>query len=484
MKFAYKLTLLICLFVCAFLFFSLYAYLTIEEVKIDGPLYKRIIQGKDLIADILPPPQYILESYLVVLQMIDEKDPANLKALIDRGAELEREYMERHSFWDKALEDGPIRSNMVQTSYAPAKSFFEIRDFQLIPAIQRGDSLAATAIVKKDLRALYEQHRKSIDQLVEMSKKRNRADEVASASLLVKRIMHLFLIGFCVLLAAVVVSFFISVSITKPIKRCIIFANDIAKGKIGRRLHLCRTDELGALAYSLDSMAGSLELREKQLQSEISLRRTLEKQLIEISEKERQAIGKDLHDGLAQQLTGILFFVANLQQDLEKIAPSEAEQISRIAKHLERSIGFTREIVQCLAPISLEKEGLSFALGVLAQELHELYKIKCKFFEEGDVLIEDSLVRINLFRIAQEAANNAAKHSRGSEIEIHLRNSGGELTLSVIDNGIGFDTTRLQDETQGLGLRFMKIRAEMTGFNLFFSSSKNGTRVDCHFKNA
>src|SRR5688572_13885447 len=118
-----------------FIAFAAMSYDTMNTVKVDGPLYKKVIRGKDAIADVLPPPEYIIETYLTVLQMLDDPDPATLNALIERGKRLRREYDERHAFWVKDLPEGELRQAMLVQSYEPAIEFFEIRDKQFIPAL-------------------------------------------------------------------------------------------------------------------------------------------------------------------------------------------------------------------------------------------------------------------------------------------------------------------------------------------------------------
>jgi methyl-accepting chemotaxis protein len=118
-------------------FFAVVSLNTLDTVKVNGPLYKQIVDSKDLIADILPPPEYLIESYLVVLQMLEEQDEGKLNALVQKSAKLREEYETRHQFWDKTLGPGPLRDTMIVRSYEPAKQFLDLRDREFIPAIQK-----------------------------------------------------------------------------------------------------------------------------------------------------------------------------------------------------------------------------------------------------------------------------------------------------------------------------------------------------------
>ena len=109
--------------------------LMLANVSVNGPLYQRITQGKDLVADILPPPEYVIESYLLVFQMVEEEDPATAKQLAERFAELEREYQVGHDHWVRELEEGPLKEALVVQSYQPATEFYRAVKEQIIPKL-------------------------------------------------------------------------------------------------------------------------------------------------------------------------------------------------------------------------------------------------------------------------------------------------------------------------------------------------------------
>ena len=126
-----KMALLLGVFILAFAAFAVVSVRMINTVKVNGPVYKRIIQGKDLIADVLPPPEYIIESYLLVLQMENTSDPTTLAQLIDRGKGLRTDFDTRHQFWIEDLDPGTLKDTMVVQAYRPALEFFQVRDDQL-----------------------------------------------------------------------------------------------------------------------------------------------------------------------------------------------------------------------------------------------------------------------------------------------------------------------------------------------------------------
>src|SRR5436189_32425 len=139
LKIRKKLWLLTGIFCVGSLAFGLFSYGTLNLVKVNGPIYQTIADGKDLISDILPPPEYIIESYLVVLQMTEGTDSARLAKLVERCRSLRSDYESRHAFWLKELPEGRMKETLTAKSYQPAMRFFDIRDTQFIPALLRGD---------------------------------------------------------------------------------------------------------------------------------------------------------------------------------------------------------------------------------------------------------------------------------------------------------------------------------------------------------
>jgi len=159
------------------------AFSVIGRVKVTGPIYQQIVQGKDLVADILPPPEYIIESYLVVLQAERESDKAKLPQYLDRFKKLKGEYDERHAFWIKELAEGEAKQLLVESSFKPAVSFYESALNEFFPALQAGDApKAAQSVVK--LTGFYEAHRAQIDKLVELTNAKELQIEKETAGLL------------------------------------------------------------------------------------------------------------------------------------------------------------------------------------------------------------------------------------------------------------------------------------------------------------
>jgi methyl-accepting chemotaxis protein len=155
-----------------------------ERIKVNGPIYQDIVRGKDLIADILPPPEYILESYLVVLQASREKDPAKSSQYLERLKKLRGEYDDRHAYWVKDLPEGKIKSLLLEQSYSPAVTFYDAAEKSYFPALSSGNHEQADRVLLDVLAPSYEAHRKVIDEIVTLTTAQNSSIEQNASSVL------------------------------------------------------------------------------------------------------------------------------------------------------------------------------------------------------------------------------------------------------------------------------------------------------------
>jgi methyl-accepting chemotaxis protein len=160
---------------------------TIDAVKIRGDAYNRIYQANILLADVLPPPEYIVESYLVVSQLTYTTDPAQVTALTTQLAALEKVYEERHRYWVENPVSAEFEGPLLRDSYAAATEFYEIVEKDLMPAVDRGDLAAARAVAGGSLADAYAEHRAAIDTVVEMATAYNARAEADASSLLSSR---------------------------------------------------------------------------------------------------------------------------------------------------------------------------------------------------------------------------------------------------------------------------------------------------------
>ena len=176
-------------------------YYAFEEVKINGPKYKEIIRDKDLIADLLPPPEYIIESYLVVLQLTEVTNQSEKLELLENCSRLRLSYEERHKVWASTLlEKDELQINLIKNSYDPAIKFYQILNDEFIPLIKDNRKEDAKIIANGKMKSLYLEHRNAIDIVVSLAKERNKEHEESAAKFISKQIFFLSILGLSTIL--------------------------------------------------------------------------------------------------------------------------------------------------------------------------------------------------------------------------------------------------------------------------------------------
>jgi PAS domain S-box-containing protein len=194
----------------------------------------------------------------------------------------------------------------------------------------------------------------------------------------------------------------------------------------------------------------------------ITERRRLEREILDVSSRERQTIGRDLHDGLGQELTGVALMLRGLATRIQKECPDSVGQVNEIVALVNQSIDTARALARGLLPVNKERGGLSSALQALTDRSRDLYGFAAHFQAEvsEDVPLNEATAS-HLFRIAQEALTNTARHAHATAVAIDLTVTKSRFSLLVTDDGVGVsDAAR---SGSGMGLKIMKYRAGMIG---------------------
>lgn len=257
-----QILILIGVQVSLFVGFAYSAWTTIETVRVKSPLYDSIVEGKDLIADVLPPPAYVIESYLVVLQLTEESDPERIAELADRGRVLRREYDASHERWERALPTGPLRTAMIDDSYRAALAFYETRDGEFMRAVRANDRVQALAIARGALHQHYEQHRAAINEVVRLTTIRNEMQEATATNALHSgrtTLVTLALVGLAIALGLGFYAGGVAHRLVDRVRSATATAERVAAGDLTVRVDIEGNDESGALLTALRGMAESLE---------------------------------------------------------------------------------------------------------------------------------------------------------------------------------------------------------------------------------
>jgi PAS domain S-box-containing protein len=209
---------------------------------------------------------------------------------------------------------------------------------------------------------------------------------------------------------------------------------------------------------------------------DISERKQLEQEIIEISDREKRRIGQDLHDSLGQLLTGIGFKSKSLENKTAARGIPEAQTAKQIADLVTQAISQARGLARGLQPVEPKPLGLMNALTELCGSMKDLFRVSCIFKADQPIEVNDASTATHLYRIAQEACHNAIKHGRASHVFIELsRADGGGLVLVVRDDGVGFPDS--SGVSKGMGLHTMRYRATMIGGAITIAPNESGGTV-------
>ncbi len=211
---------------------------------------------------------------------------------------------------------------------------------------------------------------------------------------------------------------------------------------------------------------------------DVTEEKRLRNEVVTASEQERQRVGQDLHDSLGQDLTGLGYLAETLAGRLAAEGSSLSDQARQIADLLQKACGEVRTVARGLCPVEVREDGLVDAIRDLAERTREIYGIACHLDCPGPVPVDNIAVATDLYRIAQEAVNNAVRHGDPERVTIRLSAGDGTIALAVQDDGVGLPEER--DPEAGMGLRVMRYRAHRIGGVLEADRRpEGGTMVSC-----
>ena len=251
---------------------------------------------------------------------------------------------------------------------------------------------------------------------------------------------------------------------------------DFDEGRANSLVVIPGGDEVHELSLAFVGLGTRLAAREAE-------RVRLERVILDTSEREQRRIGEDLHDSLGQQLTAASLATNGLITALGSAAPALVPQAESLSRQLRATIAEVRVLSHGLAPVPLADDGLMHALHELAEVTTRSSDIRCVFDCPQPVQVADGVLSNHLYRIAQEAVNNALKHATAKEIRLGLERRNGTLMIEVEDDGEGLPEASAGGG--GIGLRVMRHRAKLIGGKFEIGSPPaGGTRIACSIPSA
>ncbi|PJI06772.1 MULTISPECIES: methyl-accepting chemotaxis protein [Clostridium] len=328
LKVKYKLFLLIIIFILGFLMLGGFSSKVINDIKINGDMYNEIIMGKDLVSDILPPPEYIVESHLTTLQLLNENNKNKIDEEIKYEKNLEKDYNTRHQVWVKSLPKSTMRKIMVEDSYKYAKEYFETFNNEFVPDVESGNKQNAENILNSKLEPLYTKHRNEINKVVKLANDQNSSIEQNAKSKIKFDLSMLVLIIIFVVIFVIILCFLIMRNITRPLIFLKEHIQKISDGNFSSDIPekwLTSTDELGDIMHAVMHMQNSIKNILKSI--------TMETQNVNNS----IIVSNDNIVELAGELEETSAAVEELSAGIEETA-SGAEEINAIADEIESSV--------------------------------------------------------------------------------------------------------------------------------------------------
>ena len=208
---------------------------------------------------------------------------------------------------------------------------------------------------------------------------------------------------------------------------------------------------------------------------DVTEKRTLERAILNIGERERLKIGQDLHDDLAPHLIGIEVMSELLKKKLQENSVPSTSEVEKIRSLIEQAIQKTRRLSRGLCPVFLADHGLESLLQEMASNFTEVHGISCTFNYQRSILIDDISICTHIYYIVHEAIYNALRHGKADRINIELLYENNMVTVTTEDNGSGM---KIHENPHGMGLKIMNFRANMIGADLKIMSTKGrGTKV-------
>jgi methyl-accepting chemotaxis protein len=293
----------------AVIFASNYA---LSQLKVGGPVYTKIMLGNDLIADILPPPEYVIEAYLEATLAL--QDPASLAVRRDRLMQLKKDYDERRDFWSKSELGPELKTKLIDKSHGAVERFWAAVEQSFLPALAKADTVAV-AKSYSEITAAYAAHRAVIDEIVKQASSDNAATEAgATAQVRLFTLVVWSISGFVFIIIVAGIAG-VAKGIIEPIIKMTGIMQRLAGGELESEIpSLGRKDEIGAMAKALQVFKDNAQ--------RVRVMETEKAQLAKKAEADRNAAMRNVADGFERAVGNIIKTVATASSDIEAAAGS------------------------------------------------------------------------------------------------------------------------------------------------------------------
>lgn len=375
---------------------------TLNRTKVGGPLYNEVILGKDLLADVLPPPLFIIEAYLTVHEIEDETDPARIRVGVESLRKLIAGFKGRIAHWDGALTAGELKESLLKDSGTHASEFLDICEVRFVPLMLDGKFEEARAVVHGDLDRLYSAHRASIDRTVELATAFSAEQEASARGTVDRGLRLLIMLGASVAIVIASITWLVSRGINRAL-RAIRTVTEV-EGDLTRRVNLSTSDELGQFAQWLNRFLSTLHDMISRVVSTANQ--------VGRSTQEIEAAGRSMAAAIAeqaQQTTQTSTAVEEMSASIVEVARKAADSATAASRARDAS-GEGATVVRAVI------DGIQGIARVVSESSTAIDGLGKRGEQIGSIIetIEDIADQTNLLALnaAIEAAR-AGEHGRG-----------------------------------------------------------------------
>lgn len=439
-KLAYRFGLIVLSVVVGFSIYGMWSFKTLNELKVNGPIYHRIVQGKDLVADILPPPEYIIESYLVSLQL-KESDKNDQPSLIARLKTLKNEYDTRHDFWKTENLSPDLSEPLLKDAHEPAAAFYEIALKEFVPAIESGNKDASEKTMKK-MKSAYEHHRKAIERVVENANKRFVADENTAAA----QINSATFLMLTVLVISVAVTVCISMLISKSVTVSLLNVQRTMleiknTNDLTRRINIESDDEIGQTSKTFNELIISLQSSLLSLSnnangvSQAALELSSSAQQVARSSEEQSSSASAMAATVEQVTVGITL-ITDGAREAQDISIKSGNLSSQGAEIIQNAAVAMMQIAETVKQTSTSIE----ALGLQSKQISSVVQVIKEVADQTNLLALNAAIEAarageqgrGFAVVADEVRKLAARTAKATEeISLMIQSIQGNTNIAM-----------------------------------------------------
>lgn len=377
-----RFTILLVTFVAGLGGYCAFTENAMRSTRIGSGPYREITAMKDVVADVLPPPLYVVESFLLAHQLVYEADPAKRNDLIQRGRNLRGEYNTRREYWLKNLEAGPLKDSLTEKAYRPATAFFDVRDNELIPTVMRGDQAAAHDILAKKLAPAYEEHRHAIDEVTTLATAHATKLEEETINAAELRVHMAWILAVVILVLVASITLAIARGVLRPLNALVARMEDIADGNgdLTHRMDDSSPDEYGRVAHSFNRFVTKMNTTIREIGAT--------SQTLSASAEEFTAISRQLAsnaDATSRQASSVSEASSEINVNVQSVAAA-AEQMSASIKEIAKNTTEAERVAANAVEITRHTNAAVQDLGQGSAEIGVVVKVITSIAEQTNLL--------------------------------------------------------------------------------------------------